>query len=162
VAATRFTPYHRFQGQGYSDSINVTVANQGTYMETFNATLCANTIIIATQTVTLAIATSQNITFTWNTAGFAYGTYVISANITLASGETNNWTGPFNYGKVKVTIPGDINGDGVVNAEDLGIMATYWLETVPPAPTNVDIGNYGIINAKDLGILATYWLQSWT
>jgi hypothetical protein len=110
----------------------------------------------------LTAGSSASQVIVWNTAGFAYGNYTISVSVMLALGEINLWTGPFTYGMVKVTIPGDINGDGVVNAKDLGILATYWLETVPPAPANVDIGGYGIVNAKDLGILATYWLQSLT
>jgi hypothetical protein len=42
----------------------------------------------------------------------------------------------------------------------LHILATYWLETVPPAPANVDIGGYGIISGKDLHTLAQHWLES--
>jgi hypothetical protein len=30
---------------------------------------------------------------------------------------------------VKALIPGDLNGDGIVNAKDLGILATYWLQS---------------------------------
>jgi hypothetical protein len=75
-------------------------------------------------------------------------------------GETNTWDGPFTGGTAKVTVPGDINGDGVVNGKDLHILATYWLETVPPAPANVDIGGYGVISGKDLHTLAQHWLES--
>jgi hypothetical protein len=148
--------------QGYSDAINVTVENLGSFTETFSVTIHANTTAIATQTLPLAIGAYTIVNFTWNTTGLACGNYVLTGVVTLAPGETNLWTGPFTYGTVKVTIPGDINGDAIVNAKDLGILATYWLETVPPAPANVDIGGYGIVNAKDLGIMATYWLQSWT
>jgi hypothetical protein len=162
VSVTNVTTSKTIVGQGYGASVNITVENQGNYTETFNATAYANTKAVKTKTVTLTIGNSTTITFTWNTTGFAYGNYTISANIMLTPGETNNGTGKFTYGAVKVTIPGDVNGDGVVNAKDLGILATYWLETVPPVPANVDIGGYGVISGKDLGIVATYWLQSWT
>jgi hypothetical protein len=74
--------------------------------------------------------------------------------------------------------PGDISGGtiafpylgakGAANAKDLGLLATYWLESVPSGtnPTSdlarADIGGYGVVNAKDLGILATNWLLGWT
>jgi hypothetical protein len=162
VAITNATSSKTVVGRGYSDAINVTVANLGAYTETFNITIYANTTAIATQTVILASGTSTTITLTWSTTGFAYGNYNINAKVTLAKGETNTWTGPFTYGTVIVTIPGDINGDGVVNAKDLGILAANWLKMVPLENPNADIGGYGIINAKDLGILAANWLKSWT
>jgi hypothetical protein len=46
-------------GQGFSATINVTVANQGNYTETFNVTAYANGTAIQTETLTL---TSQNST----------------------------------------------------------------------------------------------------
>jgi hypothetical protein len=158
TAITSVAPSKTIVGHGYSLSVTVTVANQGDSTEAFNVTAYANTTPIATQAVTLASGSSTTITFTWNTAGFAYGSYNISANVTLPSGETNTWIGPFTYGTVKVTIAGDINGDGAVNGKDLHLLAQYWLETVPPAPANVDIGGYGVIGGRDLHILAQNWL----
>jgi hypothetical protein len=146
-------------GQGYSLNATFTVANVGSYTGTFNVTLYANTTAIATQTATLASGNFVAITFTWNTAGFAYGNYTISANVTLANGETNLWVGSFTYGTVKVTIAGDINGDGSVTGQDLHLLTLYWLEIVPPAPANVDIGGYGVVNGRDLHILAQHWLE---
>jgi hypothetical protein len=64
--------------------------------------------------------------------------------------------------------PGDINGDGVVNGKDLHILATLWLETVPPEtnPTSnlarADINGDGVVNGKDLHILASSWLLSYS
>jgi subtilase family serine protease/outer membrane protein assembly factor BamB len=160
VAVTSVAPYKTVVGQGYGDSIKVTVANERSNTETFKVTVYANTAVIASQNVTLLGGNLATITVDWNTTRFAYGNYTISANVALALGETNVWTGPFTYGTVKVTFPGDINGDGVVNGKDLHILAQYWLETVPPAPANVDIGGYGEIAGQDLHILAQNWLES--
>jgi hypothetical protein len=143
--------------QGYSSAINVTVTNQGSHAETFNVTAYANATAIATQTVTLASGAFTTITFTWNTAGFAYGNYTISASL-MAPDETNSWTiRLYTYGTVKVTIPGDINGDGYVNLKDLGLITSHWLQTVPPCPANIDILNVGIINLRDLGAVTSHW-----
>jgi hypothetical protein len=142
-------------GKGYSLNINVTAANQGSYTETFNVTVYANTTAIETKEVTLTSGSSTNITFSWNTTGFAYGSYTISANVTLAIGETNSWTGPFTYGTVKVTIPGDILGTGYVGSRDLGLLgATYGSyagsSTYNP---NADFTGSGYVGSRDLGIL---------
>jgi hypothetical protein len=102
VAITNITPSKALIVEGNNLNINVTVNNSGGYNETFSVTAYANTTAIATQTSTLAIGTITTITFTWNTNGFACGNYTISANVTLASGETNVWTGPFTYGMVTV------------------------------------------------------------
>jgi hypothetical protein len=159
VAVTSLTPYRTIQSQGYGDSISVTVANQGSYIETFNVTADANTTAIATQTVTLTSGSFVTITLTWNTAGLAYGNYTISANVALAPGETNLWIGPLTYGTVKVTIPGDINGDGVVNLLDLGVITGNWMQTVPPAPANADFLDVGVINLFDLGVVTAHWMM---
>jgi hypothetical protein len=158
VAVTHVTTSKTVVGQGFSCSILVIIANNGSYAETFNTTAYANTTAIAAEKVTLAVGASTNITFTWNTTEFAYGSYIVTAKVTLASGETNSWTEPFTYGMVRVTVPGDINGDGKVNLLDLTMVTGYWLQKVPPAPSNVDILDVGTINLEDLTIVTSHWL----
>ena len=53
---------------------------------------------------------------------------------------------------VPVPIIGDINGDGVVNGFDLGLLLSGWGQ---PGPT--DLNNDGITNGFDLGVLLTNW-----
>ena len=160
VAITKALPSKTIVGVGLECSVIVTVANEGSYTETFTVTAYANTTAIETQTVTLVVGTSAPVTLTWNTTGFAYGNYSLSAIVTLAPGETNQWTGPFTYGTVKVTIPGDVNGDGVINILDVSVIAAYWLQTVPPAPSNADVNCDGVINILDVSVCAAHWLQT--
>ena len=47
----------------------------------------------------------------------------------------------------------DINGDGVVNAEDLAIMLNAWGDRYPPA----DLNRNGEVEGADLAILLAYW-----
>jgi outer membrane protein assembly factor BamB len=114
VSCIHVVPSYTVVFRGSRGSINVTVANQGSYTETFTVTVYANTTAIATQTVTLTIGASTTIAFTWNTTGFAYGNYAISANVALAPSETNNWTGPFTDGTVTVSGPASGSGGGRV------------------------------------------------
>ncbi|TVQ32690.1 MAG: hypothetical protein EA376_04815 [Phycisphaeraceae bacterium] len=55
-------------------------------------------------------------------------------------------------------VPGDVNGDGVVNAQDLGILLGSWgFCPEPPASCPADINGDGVVNAQDLGILLGNW-----
>ena len=55
VAVTNVIPSKTVVGHGYSLNINITVANQGDYTETFNVTLYANTTTIETKQITNAL-----------------------------------------------------------------------------------------------------------
>ncbi len=54
---------------------------------------------------------------------------------------------------VPVPVPGDLNGDGVVNGLDLGLMLSAWGSNGGPA----DLNNDGIVNGLDLGIQLSNW-----
>jgi len=52
------------------------------------------------------------------------------------------------------TSPADLNGDGVVNGDDLGILLGAW----GPAPGNpADLNGDGAVNGDDLGIMLGDW-----
>ena len=151
-------------GQGFSASINVTVANQGSYTETFNVTAYANTTAIATFTdITLTSGNSTTLTFTWNTTDFAYGNYSISAFASPVEGETHLTDNTLVDGWVYVSIPGDINGDQYVNAKDAVILGGAFGSTRgdPTYSLNADINSDDWCNAKDAVILGTYFGQHW-
>ena len=50
--------------------------------------------------------------------------------------------------------PGDINGDGVVNAADLGLLLAAWGSKNPAA---ADISGDGVVDAQDLSMLMAAW-----
>lgn len=50
-------------------------------------------------------------------------------------------------------IPGDINGDGVVNAADLSVMLAAWGSSLAIADLNGD----GLVDGNDLGLLLSAW-----
>jgi outer membrane protein assembly factor BamB len=172
VAIINVTPSKTFVGQNFTDSINVTVVNLGNYTEPFNVTtsihmpgssktqLYTYTGMLSSGSNTSARYTT--ITFTWDTTGFAYGNYTISASVTLATGEANNWTGPFTYGRVKVTIPGDANGDGTVDAQDFFILERAWDTSIGQPNYNpyADFNSDGVVDAQDFYILEYHWDMS--
>jgi hypothetical protein len=83
------SPSETVVGQGFSTSIDVTVADQGSYTETFKVTAYTNATSIGSQNVTLSSGNSTTITFTWNTTGFAKGNYTISVYAEPVPGETD-------------------------------------------------------------------------
>ena len=88
LAVTNITLSQSIVEQGYNLGINVTIANEGDFTETFNVTAYANTNIIATFTnVTLTSGNSTTVIFTWNTTDVPYGNYAISAYAHPVPGE---------------------------------------------------------------------------
>jgi hypothetical protein len=161
VAATSVASPETVVGQGFSANINVTAANHGDLTETLNITVYANTTSIASQNVTLLTGRSTIVSFTWNTTGFAYGNYTISAYAWPVPGEINTADNNFTGGTVEVTIPGDINGDGTVNILDAIQLSNAFLATPGSSNwnPNADINGDGIVNILDAIIQSNNFLQ---
>ena len=60
-----------------------------------------------------------------------------------------------------LSIAGDITGNGIVDFEDLAILADQWLQ--PPGIPSADIApspnGDGIVNFLDFAVLAGHWLE---
>ena len=164
VAATNVTAFKTVVGLGYSAPINVTVANLGDYAENFNLTLSGNSTSINNATVSLTSGSSETITFTWNTTGFAKGNYTIWAYAWPVSGETDMDDNLLSNGTILVGVPCDVTGptprvpDGVCNMRDIGYMCNHF-GTTPSSPNwdpNCDVTGPGgvpdgIVNMRDIG-----------
>jgi hypothetical protein len=151
-------------GQGYGVKANVTVENHGDFAETFNVTVYANATVIGTYTnVTLPSGNSTTLAFTWNTASFAKGNYTVWAYAWPVQNETDTSDNTLVDGRIAVTIPGDINGDFIVDIYDAIILAGHfnehkpWLH--PQIDPNIDINNDGFIDIYDAIILANHYNQ---
>jgi parallel beta-helix repeat protein len=163
IGITNITTSKTVVGQGYSLNITIKILNYGINAQTFNVTVYANTTTIQTITsITLTSRNSTTLTFTWNTTGFAYGNYTLSAYAWPVPGETNVLDNNFTCGTVLVSVPGDVNADGKVDGKDLGWVA-WCFGSYPGAPPpmtwdpNCDINNDGKIDGKDLGIVAEHF-----
>jgi hypothetical protein len=126
----------------------VTFENLGNKIEAFNATVYANSTCILSEQTLLAM-TNCTLNFGWNTTGFAYGNYTISAYAWPVPDETNTADNNFTGGWVMVAGVGDLTGgtpnaydfvpDGKVLIEDISVVAKFFGQKVPPAPANVDL-----------------------
>ena len=146
-------------GQGFLvNNISVTIKNQGETFETFNLTIYVNTSSIASQVATLPSGDLAILKFIWNTTGFAKGNYVISAYATPVPSETDTTDNTFTDGTIYVGIPGDINGDKIVDIFDAVLLAAAAGST-PGSPNwnpNADINADFIIDVFDAVILAAH------
>jgi outer membrane protein assembly factor BamB len=106
-------------GQNFTARIYVNITNEGGYKESFNVTVSANSSIIGAETIELMSGSSANMTFIWNTSGFAKGNYTISASATAVWGETDTADNNFTDGTVLVSFVGDVNGDRKVRIDDV-------------------------------------------
>ena len=145
--------------QGYVARLNVTVENQGDFTENCNITIYANTIRAATQTLTVTNGNSVTLIFIWNTTGFVKGNYTIWAYAWPVPGETETGDNSLVDGWILVTMPGDVNGDGVVDIFDCVTIALAYSSTPndPNWSPNADITNDNLIDIFDLVIVALHF-----
>jgi hypothetical protein len=149
-------------GQGFSANITVCVADNGEYNESFSVTVYANATGIGTQQVSGLNASCQMVlTFVWKTAGLACGNYTISAYAQPVAGQTDMSGNDFTLGTLKVTVPGDIDGNFKVQLADLVILAKAY-SAKPGNPNwnpNADIDSNNAVGLSDLVVLAQHYGQ---
>jgi hypothetical protein len=168
IVLTNVTYSKTLVGKGLTMPIEVTVENLGPLTETFNVTAYANTtakatIIIQKLQVTLASGKPTNVTLTWNTTGLAYGNYTISAYAQPLPYQTDTQHDTYKSSiPVLVTIPGDANGDGIVDASDLFILERAWGTSIGQKnyDPRADFNGDGVVDASDFFILEYHWDQS--
>ena len=100
-----------FAAPGEAVGVTVVVQNWGGFTESFTVTAYANITVIGTETVqNLASKAYKKLSFTWDTLG-AYGNYIIKAEASVVSGETDTADNTLKDGAVYVKFLGDIVGD---------------------------------------------------
>ena len=160
VSVTTVAPINTAVGKGFMLNVSVTVANNGLFTETFNVTIYANgTQAAPSQTVTnLNAGQTATLVFRWNTTGWIIGNYTLSATATTVLGEPNTANNTLVFGNINVMLPGDANGDGVVNMRDI----FYFLNSnvfnafsgMARYNPQMDIDASGRIDTRDLLIIA--------
>jgi parallel beta-helix repeat protein len=164
IAMPNSTTTRTFFTQGQEIiNISVNVINLSVEAETFNVTFQTNSTTIATfQNISLAIGKSANITCEWNVTELPYGEYLINASATPVPNETRTADNTRSLLTVH-TIPGDLNQDGTVSSDDVGILGNAFLATSESSNwnPNADINGDGQVNILDAIILSNNFGRTW-
>lgn len=59
-------------------------------------------------------------------------------------------------------LPADVNGDGVVNGEDIAAVLTAWGECSPGAPCPADVNGDGVVDGRDMAAVLAAFGWCWT
>ena len=148
-------------GQNYTTSLDCMLFNYGNYIETLDSEFYANSFNIASQTTDVAGRNFSISNVKWNTTGFAYGNYTISAFATPTPEETdisdNNCT---LKAPIHVGVSGDISGstqgvyDGTCNMRDIQYLILRF-NTNPSSLNwnpNADVNGDNTVNMRDIQI----------
>lgn len=80
---------------------------------------------------------------------------IASMEITAIGGDV--WIDTLTVNPVIPMTPGDLNGDGIVDVEDLFILLSEWGKCANPEDCPADLNDDGIVNVEDLFILLSHW-----
>jgi hypothetical protein len=106
--------------QGLVVYIEAVPQNQGLEGEYIRVDYYANSTLIESETLHLSAGQLIPLDFRWNTSNVPPGTYTIIVNASITGEiDADLADNTFIDGKVYVKIPGDVNGDGIVDASDL-------------------------------------------
>ena len=149
-------------GLGFDLDVSTTVLNRGPEAEFFKAFVYANTTLIHMETRIAESGIPTTFTFRLNTGEGAKGNYKIAVLLEIVLAEIYTLKGYFLGGAVYVGIPGDVNGDHIVNVVDLWLMASTFNSDAGDlafAP-NTDVNGDGVISMVDLYIAARHFGQA--
>jgi hypothetical protein len=158
LAIINVTPLVTVAYQGWIVKINVTIRNEGEITETFFDVIAYyDNNTIGTITVpSLDPHTEVTITFSWNTKSVApCHNYTISAETPPLPFELDLSDNFLSDGKVKIKLLGDVNGDRVVDIQDLVLLIKAF-GTYPGHPRwnpNADLNGDDRVDIQDLVIL---------
>jgi len=146
---------------GQMVNITVVAKNEGTAVETFNVTVCYDATSIGKQVGIILLPGKEKVlTFSWLVTALP-GRYTISAQATLVPGippETDTADNTRDY-TIKVKMEGDVSGDGIVDIEDIVIVAIAF-ESRPGQPDwnpIADLNFDGIIDIADVVTAAIHF-----
>lgn len=84
-------------------------------------------------------------------------------DVVITGSATFKAAGTFVYNLTSVSLPGDLNGDGVVGSADLDIVRGNWGRTVSPGLLGAgDCSGDGEVGSADLDIVRAHWGQELT
>ncbi|MEE8632215.1 MAG: CARDB domain-containing protein [Candidatus Bathyarchaeia archaeon] len=160
IAVLALAPLKTVAFKGFCFHINVTLKNEGTFFETFNLTLRANTIVINETQVNLFQDEETTVTFTWELEDATeYDPYILNVTANPVSGENDTLDNTLEYSGLKVVHPSDFDADMDVDIFDI-VLITYVYGSQKGDgryENNFDVNCDGEINIFDIVIMVPYY-----
>jgi outer membrane protein assembly factor BamB len=155
--------------RGYPLTVNVSVANYGSFPEIFNVTVYANSDAVGSVTgVNLTRGNRTVVTVAWNGTGFGYGDYLLWAVAEPVVGESDVADNTCFAGVyVHVGVAGDITSvtpgvpDGRVDIRDVTYLILAF-QSRPGSPNwnpGADVDENGVIDIRDITIAILHFYQ---
>jgi len=158
VLAISASPSAIFKGK--STNVTVTVTNEGNSTQSFTLNIYFNTTLMVTMNITSLVAnTNATVTVAVNTSTIIWGKYVLSAQVPPLPYETHTADNNLTDGIVNVKVPGDLNGDGVVDILD-AILLSIAYGSSPATPNwnpDADLNGDNVVNILDAILLGNYF-----
>ena len=161
IAVTHVKPSKTVVSQGFLARINVTIGNIGNYTENFNVTLYINDTFIQRQSLLLQNGTSTWLYLVLNASGISKGNYSIVVVADIVPLETETEDNTYVDGWMFVSMPGDIDANGIVDIFDIVNVATAFgaVPTDPNWNPNANIVDDDSIDIFDIVVVATNFGQ---
>ena len=165
VTALTYGPTYHIR-LGRIVTINVTVADLGTFPESFflfvtatNTSFTPATTNIAVQYLSLGAGQSMKIQIAWNGSPVNPGEYVLGAHIPPVNNDIVTGDNSISSGTLRLFSQGEVNWDGAVNIVDLAIIASVYNTSMgqPGYLPDADLNGDGTINIVDLATCAYYF-----
>ena len=154
-----------YLAKGSTISIEVVPQNQGLMPEICDVQVRANSTLIGQKNYSLMPGQLKPLYFQWNTSNVAYGVYTMNATVAIVTGETDTADNTHIYGTVLLTIPGDVNGDRIVDIFDIGTLSAHWYPGPPIGSlgydANCDVNHDGAVDIFDIGLASAHLGESW-
>jgi len=140
-------------------NVTVTLENEGTMDAHANLKFYYNNTLVEQKDVFLSYGMLHNFTFLWNTADVAVGVYMLEAVVVATEEgfiELDTLDNEFQDGVVQIKIPGDVNGDRMVDTLDLNALMVAYGSSLGSSnwDSDCDINGDKIVNSYDLNALA--------
>jgi len=142
-------------------NVTVKVENKGNLTESFTVMLTYNNHFIANITIQdLPPQAEQSASYIWNTTGFSPSyNESITAYAAPVPYERNINDNTFTDGIIKITLIGDVNGDGIVDIYDITLAAISFASNRGDLEYNerADINHDGTIDVFDLILIGLHF-----
>jgi hypothetical protein len=160
VAVKVLTPLKTVAFPGFCFHINVTVKNEGTFIETVNLTLRANGVKINETQVILLQDEETTVTFAWELEDAAeYALYILNVTAAQLSGENDTLDNTLQYVGLTVVHPGDFDADMDVDIFDIVLITHAYGSQIGDTSyeTKFDINCDGEIDIFDVVNMVPYY-----